>query len=346
MGGRLRLVKILLVVGSLGGALGSGLWRTHEAAVLKRRLSALSEAGGVAQSPCAPPALTFIPAGRPPGALLLASWESVGGCGAGAAAGSGAAVRWIGRGVSGGLVHVQCQASYLAVGAGRRNLSTTVQIAHDFTDRWTAGVLIPYLYKERASFPRHDLNLVNQGLGDVGLMVSRKFGSVRASALSLHLGLPTGASEAHWQFGTQRAPLPHDLQLSIGRPSASLVLDHTMDHIWGLTVLGASVSHRGGENRLGNSRAPNASLYGYSGYLLGPFVPAIGLSLTAAAAADLSLGEPLDTPRLIAALNGSVEWSTDWLAILLGMSFPYGRTSAGLSSEPWVLSIGIGTSTF
>src|SRR5687768_13456436 len=47
---------------------------------------------------------------RPAGAL--ASWQSVGGCGAGSTSGAGAGVKWIGRNVTGGLFNAQCQTSY------------------------------------------------------------------------------------------------------------------------------------------------------------------------------------------------------------------------------------------
>src|SRR4051812_27611791 len=43
---------------------------------------------------------------------LLASWETVGGCGASAATGAGVGVKWIGRGASGGLFGVQTMSSY------------------------------------------------------------------------------------------------------------------------------------------------------------------------------------------------------------------------------------------
>src|SRR5260221_11957427 len=44
---------------------------------------------------------------------LLASWETVGGCGAGASTGTGAGVKWIGRNVTGGLFHVELQSNYV-----------------------------------------------------------------------------------------------------------------------------------------------------------------------------------------------------------------------------------------
>ena len=276
----------------------------------------------------------------------LASWQTIGGCGAGAATGSGAAVKWIGRGVTGGLFQVQCQASYVQLDPGRRDIATVVQLTTELNDRWSVGMALPYLYKDQEGFPRPDLKLSNKGVGDINLMLARRLGSLRATTLSLWAGLPTGSSEQQWQFGAQRASLPHDLQLGIGRPSVSLVLDHVIDHSWGPTVLGASANHRGGRNRLGNARAPNGSAYAYGGYLLGAFVPVVGATVTGALDHDLSLGQPRDNPKLTLALNGSVEWSTDWLALLLGVSVPYGKRPAGISREPWIVGAGANFSPF
>src|ERR1041384_2047027 len=43
---------------------------------------------------------------------LLASWQTVGGCGAGTSTSSGGGLKWIGHSVSGGLFSLQTQASY------------------------------------------------------------------------------------------------------------------------------------------------------------------------------------------------------------------------------------------
>src|SRR5262245_9339142 len=50
---------------------------------------------------------------------LLASWQTIGGCGAGAGAASSAGIKWVGRNVSGGLFNVQEQVSYSNIGSGQ-----------------------------------------------------------------------------------------------------------------------------------------------------------------------------------------------------------------------------------
>src|SRR5260221_1994971 len=44
---------------------------------------------------------------------LLASWETIGGCGAGGTGGAGVGVKWIGRNTSGGLFQSITQANYI-----------------------------------------------------------------------------------------------------------------------------------------------------------------------------------------------------------------------------------------
>ena len=112
--------------------------------------------------------------------------QTIGGRGAGAASGSGAAVKWIGRGGDGGL----CSGSSARrtthnPGPGRRDIATIVQLTTEVTDRWSLGLALPYLYKDQNGFPRADLKLSNEGPGDVNLMVARRFGPLRATSVSL-----------------------------------------------------------------------------------------------------------------------------------------------------------------
>jgi hypothetical protein len=278
------------------------------------------------------------------GAAALASWATVAGCGAGGTTGGGGGIRWIGRNVTGGLFVLECHMTRVTLEEGRHDYLAVTQLTTDLSDRWTVGASVPYLYKQRDGFPRADLRLANRGLGDVSVLAGRRFGDIRATSVTVFATMPTGDADAHWQVGSQAAPLPQDLQLGIGRPSASLVVDHTLDASWGPVVLGGSLNHRGGGNDLGNRRAPTASLYAHGGYLLGPFVPALGLTLTGAAGHDASLGQPLDNPRLTMALGGSLEWSADWFALLLGVSLPYAKRGDGLALEPWVVGAGLAVS--
>jgi putative ABC transport system permease protein len=104
--------------------------------------------------------------------------------------------------------------------------------------------------------------------------------------------------------------------------TGSLLLDHVVDSLWGVTVIGALASWRGGENELGNYRAPTATAYAYSSYMPGPFAPGAGLSLTGFAGHDRDAlhGDAAHNGEQTSALfraagNLSLEWSTDWIGV-------------------------------
>jgi hypothetical protein len=267
----------------------------------------------------------------------LASWHTVGGCGAGSGTGIGG-IKWIGRNVTGGLVGVQCQGSYTRYGNGFV-YSFDSQLTVPLTDAWSLGVSVPYLYKWVDDPLQLGFDLSNRGVGDVNALLTWRLGAVRATAITLSVGAPTGAYDAHYNGFI----LPQDRQLGGGKVSAGMMIDHTFDNLWGPAVIGASGTYPGGVNDLGNYRAPSASAYGYVGYLLGPFVPAAGLSGTFYKGADRDVGLASDgRANAMAALNASLEWSNDWIAILAGASLPYSHS--GL--EPWTAGLGFAIAPF
>ena len=267
----------------------------------------------------------------------LASWQTIGGCGAGSAAGIGG-IKWIGRNVSGGLVNLQSQGSYTRYGDGHV-YALNNQLTAPLSDAVTIGVIVPYLYKWLDDPLRVRVDYSNQGVGDVNGLITWKLGAIRATAITLSVGVPTGTYDA----GTGAYIFPQDRQLGAGKYSGSLMIDHTFDNIWGPAVLGAVGAYPGGENSIKNYRAPSATAYGYVGYLLGPFVPAVGLSGTVYQGPDRDVGLASDArANALVAGNASLEWSTDWLAILAGVSLPYSQR--GL--EPWTAGIGFAVAPF
>lgn len=277
----------------------------------------------------------------------LKSWSVIGGCGAGSSAGSGAAVKWIGRGTSGGLFDLQIMASYLPLPKGHDyisgyNFSLTAQVTRDLGEAWNVGVMVPYLYKYYRDYQdlRRAVDVSNAGIGDVNLLLTRRFGPINATALTLSVGLPTGSARAKYLID----PLSQEKQLGLGRLTANLTLDHTLDEVWGLILLGASGSYRGGENRFGNYRSPTASGYAYGGYFVGPFVPALGLTLTHFFKPDRDRTLEQDMPLTQIAPSLSVEWSSDYVSLLAGGSMPIGIT--GFEIEPWIVGVGVTVSPF
>jgi hypothetical protein len=284
---------------------------------------------------------------------LLASWETIGGCGAGGSGGVGT-VKWIGRNTTGGLFQLVTQANYIPFADGY-NLTLSDLISREIDDRWTVGAQVPFVYKRYRNYLGLPVDVSNGGFGDVNFLATYKFGAIRDWALTAALGIPSGAHAAKYKNDL----LTQEKQLGPGRVTGSLTLDHTLDQTWGVITLGGLASWRGGENDLGNYRAPFASVYGYAGYFLGPFVPAIGLSLSGFLKSDRDRGLEQTVPLLLASANASIEWSNDWIAVLLGVSVPVGLyydrsvmvdgekpKNPPTGIQPWTASLGVSVSPF
>jgi hypothetical protein len=284
---------------------------------------------------------------------LLASWETIGGCGAGSSTGTGGGVKWIGRSTTGGLFQLQTQASYTHLEGGY-HITINTQLARDLGDKkWTVGVSVPALYKYYRDYYGLPVDISNGGIGDVNAFVTRRFGEINATALTLSVGFPTGSHDAQYKMDY----LTQEKQLGLGKLTGSLTLDHTIDEEWGVGVLGGSFGYRGGENALGNYRSPVGSVYGYVGYFAGPWVPSLGLTVQRFFGVDRDRG--LDQEQRLMSVAGTiaVEWSTDTLALLAGFSLPFGFDAAGsppggtakplgAGLEPWTAAIGLSVSPF
>jgi len=285
---------------------------------------------------------------------LLASWETIGGCGAGASTGTGGGIKWIGRNVTGGLFHVELQGAYLHTDYGYNYIATAL-VTHDLDPNWNLGLSVPYLYKYMRDPYGLGVDVVNQGPGDLAVLLTRRLGAIHDWSTTLSVGAPTGAHDAYFRSMTNI--LPQDRQLGLGPHTttvvtAALIVDHTIDQGWGPTVVGGTLNWRGGTNELQSYRAPSASLYSYAGYLIGPLVPALGVTVTGAGGHDRDEGAEQSTPLFTVAANASIEWSTDWLAVILGGSLPYGYTNsvqsapAAWATAPWVVALGVAFAPF
>ncbi|WP_437765938.1 hypothetical protein WME77_02440 [Sorangium sp. So ce764] len=283
---------------------------------------------------------------------LLSSWETIGGCGAGSSTGAGGGIKWIGHSVTGGLFELQTLGTYTHLPDGY-NLSLSPQVSRNLSEKWNVGLVVPLLYKYYRDYYGLPVDVSNSGVGDVAGFVTRRFGEINSTSLTLLVGVPTGVHDAQYK----KDYLTQEKQLGLGKVSGSMTLDHTIDKTWGLIVLGGSFGYRGGENELGNYRAPAAALYGYSGYFWGPLVPSLGLSLSHFFGADRDRG--LDQEVQLWAVTGTlaVEWSNAWLAILGGVSLPLGwdkrgvvdgaeSSSQGVGLQPWTAGIGFTVSPF
>ena len=285
---------------------------------------------------------------------LLASWETIGGCGAGSSTGAGGGIKWIGHSVSGGLFQLQSLATYQHLSDGYV-LSLNSQVSRDLGEKWNLGVSVPLLYKYYRDYRNLNpaVNISNGGVGDVSGFLTRRFGEINATSLTLLIGAPTGTYNAEYKTDL----LTQEKQLGFGRVTGSLTLDHTLDETWGLIVLGGSFGYRGGRNTLNNYRAPAASVYGYSGYFAGPFVPSLGLGLSHYFGIDEDAGRTQEVQLWAVTGTFAIEWANDWLAILGGVSLPFGWAKRGVVDgattssknaglQPWTAGIGFTVSPF
>jgi hypothetical protein len=290
-----------------------------------------------------------------PSGPLLASWHTVGGCGSGATTGAGGGVKWIGPATSGGFFNVMTQATYMGINAATRqehHLYVNSLITKDLSEKWNVGLSVPLVYKYLRDPYGLNIDLSNSGLGDIYLQATRRLGAINDTLLTAALGLPTGKYDQLYK----NTPLRQHQQLGFGRVAASVTLDHVMDELWGMMVVGASGAWRGGENSLSNYRAPSGSAYGYVGYYLGKLVPSVGLSLTGLPAHDRDRSQDEATGLFIAAPSVALEWGTDWIAFMAGASFPYQYDGITKNSEggvrtpwgwaPWSASLAISIAPF
>lgn len=283
---------------------------------------------------------------------LLSSWETIGGCGAGTTVGAGGGIKWIGRRVTGGLFQLQSLATYTHLRDGY-NLSLSTLVSRDLGEKWNAGLSVPLLYKYYRDMYGLPVDISNSGVGDVAVFLTRRFGEINDTSLTLLIAAPTGVNDARFRT----ILLTQEKQLGLGKLNGSVTLDHTMDKTWGLIVVGGMFGYRGGQNEFGSYRAPLASVYGYTGYFAGPWVPSLGLSLSHFFGIDRDRG--LDQLGQLWAVTGTmaVEWSNDWLAVLGGVSLPIGwdtrgavdgpvNTNQGAGFQPWTVGVGVTVSPF
>jgi hypothetical protein len=270
----------------------------------------------------------------------LASWASIGGCGAAgsSASSAGGGIQWVGRHVTGGLVDVQTLSTQTFA---HGNLFTAVatRLGTSVGPRFGFALNVPVLYKVgEVTVLGVTRSARISGFGDLGLELSYKLGAIGSHQLMVVASAPTGAHDAV----RQGIVLPQHLQLGSGVPGLTAQYQHTRDQDWGLVLLGATASYAGWRNDVGDYRSPSATAYGYAGYMIGRWVPSAGLTLFAKPLHDRERGADragsLDPLAMVVPSLG-LEWSTDWIAVLpaatLGLSYN------GVES----ISVGIGLSS-
>jgi hypothetical protein len=273
----------------------------------------------------------------------LASWGSIGGCGAGggAASGPGGGITWVGRNVTGGLLDAQCLTSE-TLAKGNAYTTVLTRLGASPAQPWGLALYVPVLYKVG------DVTVLGQtktariaGFGDVSVEASRKLGLSGAHRLAMIASMPIGAHDAV----RQGMVLPQHLQLGSGVLGATGQYQYTRDRDWGVMLLGGTINYGGWQNSIGDRRAPSAAASANLGYILGPLVPSVGLTMFGKPVHDRERGadkaesrDPLFT--MIPSLG--LEWSSDYLALYLAGTL--GLSYHGVEST--TVGLGVSSSLF
>jgi len=155
-------------------------------------------------------------------------WKCIGGCGAGGSGGGSAGIRWVGEGVSGGRVRLECLPKF-NIGENFSFLTMAPRLTVNLTWNTEVGLSVPIGYKRadvsyQANMEKRGEE--NGGSGDVSIDVTRSFGTENQYACQLALTMPTGRYDAADQ---SRSILPQSLQMGQGIYAATLGLSYTRD---------------------------------------------------------------------------------------------------------------------
>ena len=184
---------------------------------------------------------------RPDDAAItsLTPWQCVGGCGAGGSGGIGVDVKWIGNGVTGGLIDAEAMGMY---SIGQDYDYQEVRTRFSIKPTWTStlGLTIPIVSKTGDLQPAteyQDYTEVSGGLSDIMLDFSKSVGMEGEYSLMFNLTLPTG------QYDIKRGPegemqyLPTTLQCGAGIYNATIGINKTIDVDKGLWIVEAYYSN-------------------------------------------------------------------------------------------------------
>ncbi len=191
----------------------------------------------------------------------LTPWQCIGGCGAGGAGGTAADVKWIGQGVSGGLIDAEVVGS-LTFGQSFEYKQVKTRLSMKPTWNTTVGLTVPLVSKMGTLQPKtnfDDKTETDGGLADIKLDVSKKMGMEGEYEVSLDLVLPTGQYDVKRGNDNAMLYLPVKLQRGGGVYQASLTADRTIDVDKGLWIVEGSFSwpfavNFNGKNQFVNNR--------------------------------------------------------------------------------------------
>jgi hypothetical protein len=174
-------------------------------------------------------------------------WACVGGCGAGGSGGAGGATaKWVGNGVTGGLLDIQAMYSSTSTKKSTVNALETRLSIHP-TNTSTLALTIPVLAKNGTFQPSTAADekpgIINNGMGDIRIDFQKTFGLSGEFGCNVMLAIPTAGYAATVGSDKTQQFLPPSLQLGSGLFSLTLDLGYTKDLDKGIFLLDAMYTH-------------------------------------------------------------------------------------------------------
>ncbi len=175
----------------------------------------------------------------------LSPWNSVGGCGVGGSGGGTSGIRWIGEGVSGGLVELEILPK---LNAGRNFAYLTTVPRLSIRSFWflELGISLPITLKAAEVQYQSNLDpqtILNGGRGDLSVDVMRAFGSEGQFSWQWALTFPTGQSDAKRGSDFYKNILPQSMQTGTGTYSTALSLYYNRDLENGMLLFSGNISY-------------------------------------------------------------------------------------------------------
>ncbi len=171
---------------------------------------------------------------------LQTPWQGIGGCGAGGSGGGGGGIaKWVGRGVTGGLLNLQAMGSTTF---GQDFSYTTFNARFSMKPNWKTdvGLAIPVMSKTgkvqyRTNQP--DKTHVTGGLGDLSIDGAYSFGGSGQYSINLSSSLPTGQYDIKRGTDFDKAFLTNSLQKGSGIFNPALGFSYTKDSDHGMLMV-------------------------------------------------------------------------------------------------------------
>jgi hypothetical protein len=176
----------------------------------------------------------------------LVWWDNIGDCGVGGGSGSaGGAARWIGRGVTGGMIDLEILGNK-SIGNDYVYDNLNPKISYNISERNTLNLTIPFTTKNGAyKISEEPLKETVGGLGNLNIEYRRKYGQTNEGTMMMSLGVPTGKYDHRREWVTSGGVINNmyvvpELQTGNGLYTLSLGTQYSISKDWGMILLGGS----------------------------------------------------------------------------------------------------------